>query len=321
MVQFVGLFFAPLQTLNLSTKIFISKFRSNFYVRTTKIYSSYRKIPSMSLKNKSDSQKENVVNFSLYPIVVLSVFFGFFFFQKTGLIKNSSRFPVHAQTFYKKPLMTKIKTVPVFSVTNRYGQPFLIQNKNGEHVGLIFFSHLEALEFGRELEKSHQATNPRIFIMGLDKAMKMVGQGATSSGIKDKFGQDIKMRFQFIPDQKQLDYAINLSKMQGLNQSQPSIPIFTIPGLNIVKGKEKISPMFFAKEDLETTWQILRSNNPDFERQPEIIEGDFIKLIFYMKNNSGFINSLLNFGFVPSSESISFVKKEMKAEPSARMIF
>jgi hypothetical protein len=217
--------------------------------------------------------------------------------------------------------MTKIKTIPVFSVTNRFGQPFLIQNNEGEHVGLIFFSHFEALEFGKELEKSHQATNPRIFIMGLDKAVKMVSQGATSSGIKDRFGQDIKMRFQFIPEQRQVDYSVSLNKTRGNAQKHSNVPVFTVPGLNIIKGKERISPMFLSKEDLDIAWKNLRNNNPDFDRRPDIIEADLIQLIFYMKNNGNTLNSLLNIGFVPSNESLAFVKKEIKAEPSARMIF
>lgn len=217
--------------------------------------------------------------------------------------------------------MTKIKTIPVFSVTNRFGQPFLIQNNEGEHVGLIFFSHFEALEFGKILEKSHQATNPRIFIMGLDKAVKMVSQGATSSGIKDRFGQDIKMRFQFIPEQRQVDYSVILNKTRGSAQKHSNVPVFTVPGLNIIKGKERISPMFLSKEDLDIAWKNLRNNNPDFDRRPDIIEADLIQLIFIMKNNGNTLNSLLNIGFVPSNESLAFVKKEIKAEPSARMIF
>mmetsp|Transcript_35127 Transcript_35127/g.82290 ORF Transcript_35127/g.82290 Transcript_35127/m.82290 type:complete len:250 (-) Transcript_35127:3019-3768(-) len=249
------------------------------------------------------------------------MFFGNFFLENSGLIKNFYKFNVNSHTFYSKPVMTKIKTVPVFSVTNRFGQPFLIQNKHGEQVALMFFSHIEALEFGKELEKSHQATNPRIFIMGLDKAIKMISHGATSSGIKDQYGQDIKMRFQLIPDEKQLDHALNLTKIRGSQQSPPNIPIFSIPGLSIIKGKEKISPMFFTKEDLEITWDKIRSINPDFEREPEIIEGDLISLIFYMTEGKGTINQRLNFGFVPPSESLAFVKKESKAEPSARMIF
>jgi hypothetical protein len=99
------------------------------------------------------------------------------------------------------------------------------------------------------------------------------------------------------------------------------VPVFTVPGLNIIKGKERISPMFLSKEDLDIAWKNLRNNNPDFDRRPDIIEADLIQLIFYMKNNGNTLNSLLNIGFVPSNESLAFVKKEIKAEPSARMIF
>lgn len=320
MVQFFNLFFIPLKSLKFRSAHILNKVDSNVSVKKKMnvILQNKCYLTSQFKKNQNGLLKKNLLSFL---ILCLSLFYGIFFIQSGKLMKNKYANKVYSYSFFKKPVMTKIKTIPVFSVTNRYGQPFLIQNADGEHVGLIFFSHFEALEFGKELEKSHQATNPRIFIMGLDKAIKMVSQGATSSGIKDRFGQDIKMRFQFIPDQTQIDYAINLTKNRNPQNAVPNIPLFTIPGLNILKGKERITPMFFSKEDLDLAWKTLRITNPDFDRRPEIIEGDFIQLIFYMKNNRSPVNFLLNFGFVPSKESLAFVKKEIKNEPSARMVF
>mmetsp|Transcript_1099 Transcript_1099/g.2804 ORF Transcript_1099/g.2804 Transcript_1099/m.2804 type:complete len:321 (-) Transcript_1099:979-1941(-) len=320
MVQFVGLYFVPIKILNFKTRNIIKKCKtSNFSnTRPLRIVSNSRKKIFFSLSKQKSKKYPSLTSFFTF---LITVFFGAFFLQNSGLVKNFHKLGVHSYSFYSKPVMTKLKTIPVFSVTNRFGQPFLIQNKHGEQVALMFFSHIEALEFGKELEKSHQATNPRIFIMGLDKAIKMISHGATSSGIKDQYGQDIKMRFQLIPDEKQYDHALNLTKIRGGQYSPPNIPIFSIPGLSIIKGKEKISPMFFTKEDLEITWVKIRSKNPDFEREPEIIEGDLISLIFYMTEGKGSINQRLNFGFVPPSESLDFVKKESKAEPSARMIF
>jgi len=320
MVKFIGLYFIPLKSLNLGSKKKVVCLRKNFSLK--------KNSTSINLFRKSIFKLENTKKVemgfkNLFYILVagLTAIFGVFFFSSIKSNKETFVSPVLSHSFSKKPVMTKIKTIPVFSVTNRFGQPFLIQNNEGEHVGLIFLSHFEALEFGKELEKSHQATNPRIFIMGLDKAMKMVSQGATSSGIKDRFGQDIKMRFQFIPEQRQVDYSISLNKTLGSPQKRPNVPVFTVPGLNIMKGKERISPMFLSKEDLDLAWKNLRNNNPDFDRRPEIIEADLIQLIFYMKNNGNTLNSLLNIGFVPSNDSLAFVKKEIKTEPSARMIF
>lgn len=320
MICFNSLQFVPLKSLNSRSRNILERAKTNF--------SAKKKNSLMKLNKKSffniDNKKKLGFNFkNVFYILVagLTAIFGVFFFSSVRSGEDGLIHPVSSHSFSKKPVMTKIKTIPVFSVTNRFGQPFLIQNNEGEHVGLIFFSHSEALEFGRELEKSHQATNPRIFIMGLDKAVKMVGQGATSSGIKDRFGQDIKMRFQFIPEQKQVDYSVSLNKTAADSRKHSNVPIFTVPGLNIIKGKERISPMFLSKEDLDLAWKNLRKNNPDLDRRPIIIEGDLIQLIFYMKNNGNTLNSLLNIGFVPSNESLSFVKKEIKAEPSAKMMF
>mmetsp|Transcript_45444 Transcript_45444/g.113931 ORF Transcript_45444/g.113931 Transcript_45444/m.113931 type:complete len:321 (-) Transcript_45444:949-1911(-) len=320
MVQFTGLYFVPIKILNYKARNVFKKGKTNNNLGKEKfnLFSKSKNKFFLSFPEKNLKKYPSLTSFFTFFI---TVFFGIFFLKNTSVAKNSYKFNVYSHTFYSKPVMTKIKTVPVFSVTNRFGQPFLIQNKHGEQVALMFFSHIEALEFGKELEKSHQATNPRIFIMGLDKAIKMISHGATSSGIKDQYGQDIKMRFQLIPDEKQFDHALNLTKIRGTQQSPPNIPIFSIPGLSIIKGKEKISPMFFTKEDLEITWDKIRRKNPDFEREPEIIEGDLISLIFYMTEGKGSINKRLNFGFVPPSESLAFVKKESKAEPSARMIF
>ena len=320
MFLFVGLYFVPLKILNIKARNIFKKSKLDFplnkkELRTT---TSCKTPVFFPLVNLEPRKYFSLTSFFTFLITLL---FGAFFFQISGFKNNPYNFTAYSQTFYNKPVMAKIKTVPVFSVTNRFGQPFLIQNKNGEQVALMFFSHLEALEFGKELEKSHQATNPRIFIMGLDKAIKMISHGATSSGIKDQYGQDIKMRFQLIPDEKQYDHAINLAKVRGSQNFPPNIPVFSIPGLSILKGKEKISPIFFTKEDLETAWEKIRNKNPDFERNPEIIEGDLISLVFYLTEGKGNINQRLNFGFVPSSESLAFVKKESKAEPSARMIF
>mmetsp|Transcript_10445 Transcript_10445/g.20539 ORF Transcript_10445/g.20539 Transcript_10445/m.20539 type:complete len:322 (+) Transcript_10445:36-1001(+) len=321
MVQFVGLYFVPLKVLNYKTRNIIKKCKSKVILNTKQFRKVLNKKPNFLVSSPVKNLKKCRISLISFFVFFITMLFGFFFLENLETIKNSFKFKVYSHTFYSKPVMTKIKTVPIFSVTNRFGQPFLIQNKQGEQVALMFFSHVEALEFGKELEKSHQATNPRIFIMGLDKAIKMISHGATSSGIKDKYGQDIKMRFQLIPDQKQFDHAMTLTKLKGSQNLHPNIPVFSIPGLNIIKGNEKISPVFFTIEDLELTWDKIRVKHPDLEREPEIIEGDLITLIFYMTEGRANVNEYLNFGFVPSSESLAFVKKENKSEPSARMVF
>jgi hypothetical protein len=258
-----------------------------------------------------------------YLIFALTFIFTIFLFKNFRQQKNNLLNIVYSISFKEKSAFNKLQTIPVFSVVNRFGQPFLIQNKKGEHIGLIFFSHLEALEYAKDLEKYNQATNSQIYIMSLDKAFKMVNQGPTSSGIKDKFGQDIKMRFHFVPSKTEIKNAINITKKNEFNENLPLIPIFTIEGLTICRGKENISPMFFSKEDCVKAWLKILKNDPSLPKYPEIIGGDFMKLILFMRLDEEYkikIQDIFNFGFVPSSKSLDFIKKESKPEPTAKMI-
>jgi hypothetical protein len=269
-----------------------------------------------------EKKNQSLIRIQSFFVLCITLFFAAFFFENIKKIKNNS-INVHSITFKEKSAFVKIQTVPVFSVVNRFGQPFLIQNKKGEHVGLIFFSHLEALEYAKDLEKYHQATNSQIYIMGLDKAFKMVNQGPTSSGIKDKFGQDIKMRFHFVPIKTEIKNAKNLTKKNEYYDNIPLIPIFNIKGVSIHRGKEKISPMFFSKEDCQRAWTKILKDDPSLPKYPEIIGGDFIKLILFMRLDEGYkvrIQDIFNFGFIPPNKSLEFIKKESKQEPTAKMI-
>mmetsp|Transcript_35142 Transcript_35142/g.86400 ORF Transcript_35142/g.86400 Transcript_35142/m.86400 type:complete len:286 (-) Transcript_35142:1257-2114(-) len=259
--------------------------------------------------------------FSIFFILVF--FFSLFFTRNFNKERVFEAKVADAYLFSEQPPLAKLKSIPVFSVTNRTGAPFLIQNKKGEQVGLIFFSYREAIDFSKEMLKAHQAKKPYIYIMNLEKAFKMVNLGPTLSGLKDNYGMDHKMRFQFVPEKKQLNYATRLAKKRGITEKIPLIPVFTVDGLTLNKGKEKISPIFFAKEDLISVWNKVRKNDPSLHKKPQIIEGDFIQLFLFMKadyKNEENFQKYFNFGFVPSSKNKDFVKIESINGPLARMV-
>jgi hypothetical protein len=313
----------PFKIFNYTKSLFYYRFNqtSNLYrEKNSSCYQKKKTVPTVEIiKNK----KTSLVKFQSFSIFLISLIFTFFFFENYKKIKNNPNNTVSAISFKEKTAFAKLQTIPVFSVVNRYGQPFLIQNKRGEHVGLIFFSHFEALEYAKDLEKYHQATNSQIYIMGLDKAFKMVNQGPTPSGIKDKYGKDLKMRFHFVPSKSEIKNANNLSKKSDFDENIPLIPVFTIEGLTINRNKENISPMFFSKDDCKKAWDKILKNDPSLPTYPDIIKGDFLKLIFFMRLDEGYkvkIQDIFNFGFVPSSKSLDFIKKENKSETSSRMI-
>lgn len=297
---------------------------SSFKVKVKNLYTS----PKMninsyhdvnSIKKSQISKPSNKINkFNIEKLAFLSSLFFLFVFLSNPSFSNifnlSSAF---ASKFSKKNLAQKLSQVPVFAVTNATGQPYLANNSNGEQVGLIFFSQEDALAMLKSMQKTHQALEARIYIMGLDKAYRMVLSNASPSGIRGNLGQELKMIFRFYPDQKQVKNANALKK--GLNpiESFKGVPVFIAEGLTIRKGREEIIPIFLNKEDLENSWTSMCKYNPDQPLKPIIQVGSLLELISKMETEPKEFES---FGFFPPSDSVEFVKRENSTNPSARIM-
>jgi hypothetical protein len=276
-------------------------------------YSSKRKLTKS--KNLMMEKKEINKNTFLKLFSILSVFFIMISANKFKTPDNFS-LPVISAKFSNKNFFQKLSQVPVFAVTNSSGQPYLANNSKGEQVGLIFFSHEDALNLLKAMQKARQVSDARIYIMGLDKAYKMVLSNATSSGIKGHQGQELKMIFRFYPNQKQIKYANSIVNGINFSDKVKNIPVFIADGLTIRKGNEDVIPIFLTKEDLDEAWSKMNLNNPDINPKPTIIIGDLIKIIRAMESNK---NEYSKFGFFPPKESLEFVKKENKVTPSAKI--
>mmetsp|Transcript_38717 Transcript_38717/g.91361 ORF Transcript_38717/g.91361 Transcript_38717/m.91361 type:complete len:316 (-) Transcript_38717:966-1913(-) len=260
-------------------------------------------------KNEFESKIPLFTNF-------LTLMFGFFFLSSINFFEKMYFNPVFSAKFSNKNLFQKLTQVPVFAVTNATGQPYLANNMKGEQVGLIFFSHEDALALLKGMQKTHQVLDARIYIMGLDKAYKMVLSNATPSGIKGTHGQELKMIFRFYPNQKQIKNANSLMKNFKIFSGFKGIPVFIAEGLTIRKGREDVIPMFLTKEDLEKAWSIMCQHNPDQPLKPEIEVGDLLQIVKEMEKNSPEFSKC---GFFPPESSIDFVKKENKTNPSAKI--
>ncbi|OSX71701.1 hypothetical protein BU14_0510s0017 [Porphyra umbilicalis] len=149
----------------------------------------------------------------------------------------------------------KLAQVPVFAVTNAGGQPYLANvDGAGTQVGLIFFSHEEALSMQADMQKSPTTADARVYIMGLDKAYEMVKAKPTPSGIRGPAGEELRMVFRFSPDRKQVGHAARLLRAVpiGGGGETAGVPVFAAPGLTLRKAGEPVVPLFLAKEDMES---------------------------------------------------------------------
>mmetsp|Transcript_13220 Transcript_13220/g.20936 ORF Transcript_13220/g.20936 Transcript_13220/m.20936 type:complete len:179 (-) Transcript_13220:409-945(-) len=169
----------------------------------------------------------------------------------------------------------------------------------------------------KSMQKTHQALEARIYIMGLDKAYRMVISNASPSGIRGNLGQELKMIFRFYPDQKQVKHANNLKKNLNIMDGFKGVPIFIADGLTIRKGNEEIVPIFFTKQDVEESWSKMCKHNPDQPPKPVIRVSNLLELILKMENSP---KNFETFGFFPPSESVDFVQRENRKNPSSRIV-
>lgn len=214
-----------------------------------------------------------------------------------------------ASKFSKKTLSEKLSQVPVFAVTNASGQPYLAKmDGSGSQIGLIFFSHLDALNMLKDMQKNPGASDARVYIMGLDKAYEMVKAKPTPSGIRGSSGEELTMVFRFYPDSRQIKAAEGLVRKLRLKQGVDGVPVFVAKGLTLRKGGENVIPLFLTKEDLDAAWSKLKDSNKDLPGSAQVVVGNLLFIIQQMEN--GEVPELQNVGFFPPRASVDYVTKE-----------
>ena len=214
-----------------------------------------------------------------------------------------------AAKFSKKSLSDKLSQVPVFAVTNASGQPYLAKmDGSGSQIGLIFFSHLDALNMLKDMQKNPGASDARVYIMGLDKAYEMVKAKPTPSGIRGSTGEELTMVFRFFPDSKQVKAAEGLQRKLRIRQQVEGVPVFVAKGLTLRKGNDNVVPLFFTKEDLDAAWTKLRSSNKELPNSANVVVGNLLYIIQQMENDD--VPELRNLGFFAPRASVEYVAKE-----------
>lgn len=214
-----------------------------------------------------------------------------------------------AAKFSKKSVSEKLSQVPVFAVTNASGQPYLANmDGSGSQIGLIFFSHLDALNMLKDMQKNPGASDARVYIMGLDKAYEMVKAKPTPSGIRGSGGEELTMVFRFFPDSKQVRVAEGLQRKLRMRSGVDGVPVFVAKGLTLRKGSENVVPLFLTKEDLDTAWNKLRDTNKDLPHSASIMVGNLLYIIQQMEHDGQ--PELRNLGFFAPRASVEYVSKE-----------
>lgn len=215
----------------------------------------------------------------------------------------------HAGGFSSLTVSEKLSQVPVFAVTNASGQPYLANmDGSGSQIGYIFFSHHDALNMLKDMQKNPGAADARVYIMGLDKAYEMVKAKPTPSGIRGSGGEELTMVFRFFPDSKQVKHAEGLLRKLRIRQPVEGVPVFVAKGLTLRKGSENVVPLFLTKEDVDAAWTKLRTLNKDLPSHATVEVGNLLFIIQQMEKDEH--PELKNLGFFAPRASVEYVSSE-----------
>jgi len=142
----------------------------------------------------------------------------------------------------------RLRPVPLFSVTDASGKPFL-NDLGQDRIGYFFFDPKDAESFLDKVKEVNGATiDARIFPISLDEAYKLV---------KRRQGDDV---FKLMAKEAEVIEAKRLTQ----ERFNGTVPLFYIDGLAFASdnGEGTAIPLFFNKEDLEATISRLKRENP-----------------------------------------------------------
>lgn len=166
---------------------------------------------------------------------------------------------------------TLLSKVPVFLLTNEAGQPYLTTNKEGDQVGEMFL-FLRDAEYALDVLKNMPgASDARMWKTDLHRAMRMAQRKATS-GLFNAEGREMRMLMRLHPHDRQRTNARLVYLKQGkLFKRPPELPVFYADGLAAEKRSGPVTPLFFAKEELDRAWarMALRAGG-EMPRKPKV---------------------------------------------------
>lgn len=217
--------------------------------------------------------------------------------------------PAHALP--DEQVVQKLRSVPVFTITDAQGAPLVAQVNNQQNkpasVAGVFISQRDAQSFIERLKKE----NPN-----LGKTVQVV---PVSLGEVYKLGQAQQnkpqsLNFAFVPMQQQVQTAQAVMRQNGQQAQQfNGVPLFVARAgkeqgyLTIQQNNKPVIPLFFDKEQLQEMIDRFKKQKPDLASSVKIqvlnLEGVIESL--RTKNDQN-LNQIVLF---PSRESIAFLQK------------
>lgn len=155
-------------------------------------------------------------------------------------------------------LNAQLRRVPVFTVTDATGRPYMSESADRRlRRGFFFVQPADAQKFLEQISEDN--SDAKVLSISLEEAFKFLDTKSTPA-------KSIPERFELFPDSHELEIAQKVTdgafeQVFGKN----GVPIFYIDGLAIKEetNGQNVYPLFFAKENLEETIDQLKVRDPN----------------------------------------------------------
>lgn len=200
----------------------------------------------------------------------------------------------------------QLSKVPIFTVTDATGRPFLAETDDHRlRVGYFFIQPADAQRYLERVKADNN--DAKVLTIGLNEAFKFLDTRATPA-------KSVPERFDLFPDEHEVQIAEEVTA--GAFQKafgRSGVPIFYVDGLGIKDSKEEatVFPLFFEKEKLDETIETLKKQDP--KATVDLKDMQVIDLKQTIKEIRAGGNPKLNrVVFVPLTESL----KVMNGQPA-----
>lgn len=174
----------------------------------------------------------------------------------TGVLKNAVT--DNGSTLVQE----KLSKVPIFTVTDSTGRPYLSEENSGRlRRGFFFMQPADAEEYLQTVQKD--TTDAKVLVIGLDNALNFVQNKGMSA-------KSVPEQFELFPDGHQLKLAQELTNGKfGKTFGKTAVPVFYLDGLAVKDdtGTGTVIPLFFEKEKLDESFTNLQKSEPSTDLQ------------------------------------------------------
>jgi len=214
----------------------------------------------------------------------------------------------------------RLRSVPVFAITTADGVPLVNRIQDGEATIAItdlYMSWRDAEAFIEQLQEVDPELAAQVDVRPLSLAdvFNVIVEGGDQPNVP---------RFSIIPMQEEVTAAMTLMEEQGESVEEfDGVPLYyaEVSGgdggyLTITEGEQRVIPLYFEQESLETLLSRVAEQDPGLANSMEIQVTTLEGLIGVLLNSEN-DPELNNIFLVPMVDSLEYIQNQTDGAPSA----